>query len=331
MERADPAGPATGMQGPQLAEHLGGGGFLRAGPAASRRGVGDRGGGGRPGGAPLVRLPVLNRAEGEGLAQPLDQPAPRRGGGAGRSRGAPRSGRPRVFCGARTLRGTGTRLWSVHHEHAGEPAPALDRRRAAPAVLLLGPEESVAGVLELVLVRAGVLREGSQEGLELLGSVQSSFMSHRSSATWTRKYCRPWTERVKSCSAVCTLSAEQAEFMRTVRSSRSFEEVRGGPLGRVAGMPIPRLTSTSTGRSGHNRWASAMATMEGLLLTKAPSTKRFPSTLHSSRKYGAAELARHASHIRGLQLPGSGAGPPSRPPPGLPAGGVSPAPGSGWL
>ena len=169
MERADLAGPATGTQGPQLAEHLGGGGFLRAGPAASRRGVGDRGGGGRPGGAPLVRLPVLNRAEGEGLAQPLDQPAPRRGGGAGRSRGAPRSGRPRVFCGAHTLRGTGTRLWSVHHEHAGEPAPALDRRRAAPVVLLLGPQESVAGVLELVLVRAGVLREGSQEGLELLG------------------------------------------------------------------------------------------------------------------------------------------------------------------
>ena len=34
MERADLAGPATGTQGPQLAEHLGGGGFLRAGPAA---------------------------------------------------------------------------------------------------------------------------------------------------------------------------------------------------------------------------------------------------------------------------------------------------------
>ena len=107
-------------------------------------------------------------------------------------------------------------------------------------------------------------------------SVSSSSTSQRSSTGLNLKYFVPGIIGSSVRSAASVLSTSQALSMRTrmdvaVIVALSKPEVS---LRFVGTIPVPRLTTTSMGRSGHRRLASITASMLGLLHVTAPSCQR---------------------------------------------------------
>ena len=106
---------------------------------------------------------------------------------------------------------------------------------------------------------------------------------HRASPTCSRKKEVRGTKGATTASASATRSllvAASTISSPNVSTSRQLPRSRRVPTS----LPVPTESTTSIGRPGQSRWASASACTDGLLATMAPSWKRSPRELNSSKK-----------------------------------------------